>query len=173
MVSLNGRVERLEQLVRASEPEATPEQRAAEERREQERLECARLARELSATMAPEHIALINAVYGRGPAGRPCEPLADPGARWLAKIAREMIRLARADWWPRWGRRLALPAAVAEAYLAHPGTTEIDGHCLGCGLMVPWRTHGPLEGWGMASGPRLFDACPDCGGALRGPGRSG
>jgi len=156
----------LESLGHAVEPD--PKQ----ERLELERLAEDRAARTLSTTMSAEHIALVNAVRGWDPDGQECEPLTDPGPVHLARIVDELIGLVRAPWWPTWGRRLALPAVVAEVYLAYPGTAWADAHCTGCGLIVPWRPHGPREGYGMGSGPRFFNDCRGCGGALRGPGKS-
>ena len=137
-------------------------------RQEQERLERERAARaarvrELLATMAPEHVALLVAVRGVGADGRPCEPLDDPGAVHLAEIADEMIDVAGASWWPAVNQRLALPPPVADAYLRHGPAAWRDGTCNACRLPLPWRLHGHGEGWGRATGPHVFAACPDCG----------
>ncbi len=115
--------------------------------------------------MDPRHVALVLATRGVGADGRPCEPSDDPGAIYLAEIVDGMLAAATAHWWPLVRQRLALPPAVAEAYLRHGPAAWNDGTCNGCRLPLPWRLHGEGEGWGTATGARLFDACPECGSA--------
>ena len=115
--------------------------------------------------MAPEHISAVDAVHGVGPDGRPCEPPDDPGAVAPAAVVDGLLRSASTEWWPRVNRRLALPPAVAEAFLTHGKACWLDGTCDACRLPLSWRLHGPGEGTGVASGARVFERCPECGSA--------
>jgi hypothetical protein len=164
----NGLARRLDAIEAALHPERGDPAQAERERQWAERDRVyrekrAQLALELSKTMAPEHIALVNAVLGWGADGEPCEFLTDPGAVHLADMVEQLLTSAGTDWWPRVNQRLALPTAVAEALLKHGGAAWMDGTCLACRLPLPWRLHGKGEGTGMASGPRVFECCPDCG----------
>lgn len=156
------RIEAAESAVGIDQTDHERERQEAE-RREHEREARSRVALQLSQTMAPEHIAIVNRVHGWGADGQPCEPLTDPGAVHLAKIVRDMISQATSAWWSPSLWRVALPPAVAEAYLRHGAPAWADGVCNGCRLLLPWRLHGPLDGWGCASGVRVFSVCPVCG----------
>ena len=160
MGGLNGyarRVDALEELVRASDPEVTPEQLAAQERLE-------RLCCELQATMDPEHAAGVARVW----IGWARDELPTEG-RWvhLAQIAQHMVG------WAFHGDdsfRLALPPAAAEVYLEH-GVWPFD-QCADCLLLLACAA-GHWRGAGVGNAPthvpavRYFERCPDCGGEVR------
>jgi hypothetical protein len=125
----------------------------------------AALARELSQTMHPAHIARVNEHWART-----ADVQSDPVGAWLATIVTSMLSWARTDWW---GGRLALPPAVGAFYLEHPGVWP-TARCVSCGLALPWRHQQPGDRWATeASGPRCFETCPECGGSVRPHGRGG
>lgn len=137
------------------------------ERQEWARSEWARTATDLARTMAEEHLALVLATMGVGPDCQPCEPLTDPGALCLSFWFDSLVDNAECNRSVPHGKRLALPPAVAEVLLrvADHDRVKLDGCCNTCRLPLPWRLYRPElgEGWGMASGPRFFETCPQCG----------
>jgi hypothetical protein len=126
----------------------------------------AMVARELGATMHPDHIARVRD-HWTGTR----DAQSDPGGAWLATIVESMLYWAAAPHLYEWDRRLALPAAVAEVYLATPGVWPA-ARCGACQLPMPWRQMAPGDRyWLEASGPLFFERCPDCGGPVAPAGR--
>jgi hypothetical protein len=124
-------------------PEADAEDAAHAERRTR-----------LSATMAPEHVAIVNAVWEaheRGDRG-------ESGHERLARVVHELLEAAeRFD-----NFRLALPPPVAQMYLAEP-TAHVFAQCKSCGLTLPIGLE-PWRGAGRSADREWFATCPDCGG---------
>ena len=158
MGGLNGyakRVNALEELIRASEPETTPEQRAATER-------YGRLCERLFQTMDASHVAGVVPVWSTWAR----DELPTDG-RWvhIATIAQHMVG------WAYHGDdsfRLALPRTVGAVYLAHR-VWPFD-QCTAC-LLLPyagehWRGAGLGKPQIDFPPVRYFETCPDCGGMV-------
>jgi hypothetical protein len=155
---------RLARLGRQFDAAPTAEDAAQAARREEWEAHQARraaLARELSQTMDPAHIARVNEHWART-----ADAQSDAGGAWLATIVTMMLSWAMSDWW---GGRLALPPPVGTFYLEHPGVWP-TARCVSCRLSLPWRQQQPGDRWATeASGPRFFEACPDCAGLIGPP----
>ncbi len=126
-------------------PEPTTEDREQERR-------YAELLAELSATMAPAHIARLNALIDADADER---PNADAGATRLWAVADELIQAALHG---LTNFKLALPRAVGAVYLAGPGSHPYS-QCRGCALVLPLGPDHHAEA-------QAVETCPECGGGI-------
>jgi hypothetical protein len=159
------RLAKIEDALRQADAAAEWHERAAAEAAEYwPRYEAA--CRELSATMAPEHIALVNAALaarrGEGP-----WPSNAEGAPHLLRVVEDLIRYRLSADHDAAPIRPALPPRVADAYLRLEGWPYAQ--CRACLLVLPYSKEHPSGGpgrWAVVPEHFAFAACPDCGGRV-------
>lgn len=154
--NINRRLADLESML----PDAS-EQAAIHEQEEADRQRELALWQELFETMSADHVELVlqeaTAQYLALEAGR------TPAL--LSALTQQAFNQVHTHFYQRQYqrlRRLALPPAIAAAYLEHPDASPLHD-CEQCGTAVPILT-GRAQPYRPVR--RLFDTCPACGGRV-------
>ena len=159
MAGTNGiarRIAMMEVAIRGRAPDSEQDAAWAERDRQRE-AERVRLLDELSRTMDLQQFIELT----RPGATLDGQPIPDEHVRHVWQEIDHLCQQYGAGYLQQ---RFALHPAVVEALLRHgPAAWVMDGGCAGCRRPMPYRLHGPLEGFGAATGERVFLRCPDCG----------